>query len=216
MNVIVVGCGKMGSGLALELVKKGHSVIVIGSSAEELSMLGKGFRGETMIGVAFDKQVLEQAGIERADAVVACTKSDETNALIGRISRNTYRVPRVISRLYDPRKAEIYRTLGIQTISATEWGVKHAIELLSYDQLDIVAGLGNGGVDIVRVEVSELLIGKKIVDITVPGEFSVCALSRLNQTFLPTLGTVLQKGDVLYFNVLVSSVKQFKHVLGLL
>jgi len=216
MKVIVVGCGKMGSGLALELVKKGHSVIVIGSSAEELSMLGKGFRGETMIGVAFDKQVLEQAGIERADAVVACTKSDETNALIGRISRNTYRVPRVISRLYDPRKAEIYRTLGIQTRSATEWGVKQAIELLSYDQLDIVAGLGNGGVDIVRVEVSELLIGKKIVDITVPGEFSVCALSRLNQTFLPTLGTVLQKGDVLYFNVLVSSVKQFKHVLGLL
>lgn len=216
MKVIVVGCGKMGSGLALELVKKGHSVTVVGAAMEEFSMLGKVFKGETIVGVAFDKQILEQAGIERADAVVACTKSDETNALIGRISRNTYRVPRVISRLYDPRKAEIYRTLGIQTISATEWGVKHAIELLSYDQLDIVAGLGNGGVDIVRVEVSELLIGKKIVDITAVGEFSVCALSRLNQTFLPTLGTVLQKGDVLYFNVLVSSVKQFKHMLGLL
>ena len=216
MKVIVVGCGKMGSGLALELVKKGHLVTVVGSSVEELSILGKSFQGDTIVGVAFDKQILEQAGIQRADAIVACTKSDETNALIGRIARNTYRVPRVISRLYDPRKAEIYRTLGIQTISATEWGVKHAIELLSYDQLDIVAGLGNGGVDIVRVEATELLIGKKIVDITAPGEFSVCALSRQNQTFLPTLGTVLQKGDVVYFNVLVSSVKQFKHVLGLL
>jgi len=216
MKVIVVGCGKMGSGLAQELVRKGHSVTVVGSSMEEFAMLGKGFQGDTIVGVAFDKQILEQAGIERADAIVACTKSDETNALIGRISRNTYRVPRVISRLYDPRKAEIYRTLGIQTISATEWGVKHAIELLSYDQLDIVAGLGNGGVDIVRVEATELLAGKKIVDITAAGEFMVCALSRQNQTFLPTLGTVLQKGDVLYFNVLVTSVKQFKHVLGLL
>ena len=216
MKVIVVGCGKMGSGLALELLKKGHSVIVVGSSADEFSMLGKGFKGETIVGVAFDKQILEQAGIERADAIVACTKSDETNALIGRIARNNYRVPRVISRLYDPRKAEIYRTLGIQTISATEWGVKHAIELLSYDQLDVVAGLGNGGVDVVRVEVAELLVGKKIVDITAAGEFSVCALSRQNQTFIPTLGTVLQKGDVVYCNVLVSSVKQFKHVLGLL
>ncbi len=215
MKVIVVGCGKMGSGLALELVKKGHAVTVVGNSTDEFALLGKGFKGETIVGVAFDKQILEQAGIERADAIVACTKSDETNALIGRIARNTYRVPRVISRLYDPRKAEIYRTLGIQTISATEWGVKHAIELLSYDQLDIVAGLGNGGVDVVRVEVTELLIGKKIVDITLAGEFSVCALSRLNQTFLPTLGTVLQKGDVVYCNVLVSSVKQFKHVLGL-
>jgi trk system potassium uptake protein len=216
MKVIVVGCGKMGSGLAQELVRKGHTVTVVGSSMEEFAMLGKGFQGGTIVGVAFDKQILEQAGIERADAIVACTKSDETNALIGRISRNTYRVPRVISRLYDPRKAEIYRTLGIQTISATEWGVKHAIELLSYDQLDIVAGLGNGGVDIVRVEATELLAGKKIVDITAAGEFMVCALSRQNQTFLPTLGTVLQKGDVLYFNVLVTSVKQFKHVLGLL
>jgi K+ transport systems, NAD-binding component len=214
MKVIVVGCGKMGSGLALELVKKGHTVTVVGGSMDEFAMLGKGYKGETIVGVAFDKQILEQAGIERADAIVACTKSDETNALIGRIARNNYRVPRVISRLYDPRKAEIYRTLGIQTISATEWGVKHAIELLSYDQLDIVAGLGNGGVDVVRVEVTELLVGKKIVDITLAGEFGVCALSRLNQTFLPTLGTVLQKGDVVYCNVLVSSVKQFKHVLG--
>jgi trk system potassium uptake protein TrkA len=216
MKVIVVGCGKMGSGLAQELVRKGHTVTVVGSSMEEFAMLGKGFHGDTIVGVAFDKQILEQAGIERADAIVACTKSDETNALIGRISRNTYRVPRVISRLYDPRKAEIYRSLGIQTISATEWGVKHAIELLSYDQLDIVAGLGNGGVDIVRVEATELLVGKKIVDVTAAGEFTVCALSRQNQTFLPTLGTVIEKGDVLYYNVMVSSVKQFKHVLGLL
>lgn len=216
MKVIVVGCGKMGSGLALELVKKSHTVTVVGGSMDEFAMLGKGFKGETIVGVAFDKQILEQAGIQRADAIVACTKSDETNALIGRIARNNYRVPRVISRLYDPRKAEIYRTLGIQTISATEWGVKHAIELLSYDQLDVVAGLGNGGVDVVRVEVAELLVGKKIVDITAAGEFSVCALSRQNQTFIPTLGTVLQKGDVVYCNVLVSSVKQFKHVLGLL
>ena len=206
----------MGSGLALELVKKSHTVTVVGGSMDEFALLGKGFKGETIVGVAFDKQILEQAGIERADAIVACTKSDETNALIGRIARNNYRVPRVISRLYDPRKAEIYRTLGIQTISATEWGVKHAIELLSYDQLDVVAGLGNGGVDVVRVEVAELLVGKKIVDITAAGEFSVCALSRQNQTFIPTLGTVLQKGDVVYCNVLVSSVKQFKHVLGLL
>ena len=216
MKVIVVGCGKMGSGLALELVKKSHTVTVVGGSMDEFAMLGKGFKGETIVGVAVDKQILEQAGIERADAIVACTKSDETKALIGRIARNNYRVPRVISRLYDPRKAEIYRTLGIQTISATEWGVKHAIELLSYDQLDVVAGLGNGGVDVVRVEVAELLVGKKIVDITAAGEFSVCALSRQNQTFIPTLGTVLQKGDVVYCNVLVSSVKQFKHVLGLL
>ena len=214
MKVIIVGCGKMGSGLALELVKKGHQVTVVGTSMEEFSMLGSGFQGGTIVGVGFDQQVLEQAGIKRADAIVACTKSDETNAVIGRISRNIYKVPRVISRLYDPRKAEIYRSLGIQTIATTSWGVKHAIELLSYDQLDGVTSLGNGDVDIVRVETTEMLIGKKVADLTVPGEFHVVAISRQNQTFLPTLGTQLQKGDVAYFSVLGTSQKKLKHMLG--
>jgi trk system potassium uptake protein TrkA len=214
MKVIIVGCGKMGSGLALELIKKGHRVTVVGASIDEFSMLGKGFQGETIVGVGFDQQVLEQAGIKRADAIVACTKSDETNAVIGRISRNIYKVPRVISRLYDPRKAEIYRSLGIQTIATTSWGVKHAMELLSYDQLDGVTSLGNGDVDIIRVETTEMLIGKKIADLTVPGEFHVAAVSRQNQTFLPTLGTQLQKGDVVYFSVLGTSQKKLKHRLG--
>ena len=214
MKVIIVGCGKMGSGLALELVKKNHQVTVVGASIDEFSMLGNGFQGETIVGVGFDQQVLEQAGIKRADAIVACTKSDETNAVIGRISRNIYRVPRVISRLYDPRKAEIYRSLGIQTIATTSWGVKHAIELLSYDQLDGVTSLGNGDVDIVRVETTEMLVGKKVTDLTVPGEFHVVAISRQNQTFLPTLGTQLQKGDVAYFSVLGTSQKKLKHMLG--
>ncbi len=214
MKVIIVGCGKMGSGLALELVKKGHRVTVVGASIDEFSMLGKGFQGETIVGVGFDQQVLEQAGIKRADAIVACTKSDETNAVIGRISRNIYKVPRVISRLYDPRKAEIYRSLGIQTIATTSWGVKHAIELLSYDQLDGVTSLGNGDVDIIRVETTEMLVGKKVADLTVAGEFHVVAVSRQNQTFLPTLGTQLQKGDVVYFSVLGTSQKKLKHMLG--
>jgi len=214
MKVIIVGCGKMGSGLALELVKKGHQVTVVGSSIEEFSMLGEGFQGGTIVGVGFDQQVLEQAGIKRADAIVACTKSDETNAVIGRISRNIYKVPRVISRLYDPRKAEIYRSLGIQTIATTSWGVKHAIELLSYDQLDGVTSLGNGDVDIIRVETTEMLIGKKVTDLTAPGEFHVVAISRQNQTFLPTLGTQLQKGDVAYFSVLGTAQKKLKHMLG--
>jgi len=214
MKVIIVGCGKMGSGLAQELIKKGHRVTVVGASIDEFSMLGKGFQGETIVGVGFDQQVLEQAGIQRADAIVACTKSDETNAVIGRISRNIYKVPRVISRLYDPRKAEIYRSLGIQTISTTSWGVKHAIELLSYDQLDGVTSLGNGDVDIIRVETTEMLVGKKVADLTVAGEFHVVAVSRQNQTFLPTLGTQLQKGDVVYFSVLGTSQKKLKHMLG--
>jgi trk system potassium uptake protein TrkA len=215
MKVIIVGCGKLGSGLAMNLVKQVHSVTVIDINAEAFELLGKNFIGETIIGVGFDKGVLEQAQIRKADAIIACSKNDDANALIGRISKNTYKVPRVISRLYDPRSAEIYRSLGIQTISTTTWGVQRAIEMLSYNQLDGVLTIGNNDVEIIRIEVPTLLIGRTVNELTTIGEFQVVAIGRENKTFLPTLGTAFQKHDVIYMSVIVSSVKRLKSLLGL-
>lgn len=215
MKVIIVGCGKLGSGLARNLVKKGHSVTVIDKDPEALELLGKDFTGEKMVGLGFDRDVLEKAQIRRADAIVACSKSDETNALIGRLAQNTYRVPRVISRLYDPRKAEIYKTLGIQTISTTTWGVTRVAEMLSYNQLDSMLTLGSSNVELVRIETPALLVGKTLNELSVIGEIEVVAISRKNKTFLPTLGTVLQKHDVIYLAVMSSSIGRLKSLLGL-
>lgn len=215
MKVIIVGCGKLGSGLALNLIKKGHKVTVIDSNAESFELLGKNFTGETILGIGFDKDILEQAQIKKADAIVACSKSDEANALIGRISKNIYKVPRVISRLYDPRKAEIYRSLGIQTISTTTWGVTRCTEMLSYNQIDSVFTIGNNNMEIVRIETPALLVGKTVNELTAIGEIQVVAISRDNKTFMPTLGTALQKHDVVYISVLASSVKRLKSLLGL-
>ncbi|MPM47333.1 hypothetical protein SDC9_94042 [bioreactor metagenome] len=137
------------------------------------------------------------------------------NALIARIAKDIYKVPRVISRLYDPRKAEIYRTFGIQTISTTSWGVARALELLSYSQLDTVLSIGDSSVEMVRIEVPSLLIGKTVNDVLAIGEFQVTAISRDNKSFLPTLGTVLQKQDIIYISVMTSSIKRLKSLLGL-
>lgn len=215
VKVIIVGCGKLGSGLALNLIQKGNKVTVIDSNAEAFDLLGKNFSGETILGIGFDKDILEQAQIKKADAIVACSKSDEANALIGRISKNIYKVPQVISRLYDPRKAEIYRSLGIQTISTTTWGVSRCIEMLSYNQLDIVLTIGNNNVEIVRIETPALLIGKTVNELTAIGEIQVVAISRGNKTILPTLGTALQKNDVVYISVITSSINRLKILLGL-
>jgi len=216
MNAIIVGCGKLGSGLALNLIKKGYSVTVIDDNAATFELLGKNFAGRTITGVGFDKEILEKAGIQSADALIACCKSDVTNALIGRISRNIYRVPRVISRIYDPRKAEIYHTLGIQTISATTWGIRRVSEMLSYNELDTVTTLGDDNVELVRIDVPALLIGKTVNELTAIGEIQVVAISRDYKTFLPTFGSVFQKNDVVYIAVMVSSVKRLKSILGLL
>lgn len=215
MKAIIIGCGKLGSGLALNLSKKHHTVTVIDNDREALDRLGKDFSGEAIVGIGFDREIMEQAGINRADAMIACTNSDEANALIGRIARNIYRVPRVISRLYDPRKAEIYRTLGIQTICTTTWGVTRASELLSYSQLDSVLTIGDNNVDLVRIDVPALLVGKTVKDITAFGEFQVVAISRENATFLPTLGTAFQKGDIIYISVISASALKLESLLGL-
>ena len=215
MKVIIIGCGKLGSGLALNLSKQEHKVTVIDIDQEALSLLGKDFPGETVVGIGFDKTVLEKAGIEMADAIIACTKSDEVNALIGRLARNIYRVPRVISRLYDPRKAEIYRTLGIQTICTTTWGVTRASELLSYGQMDNILTIGDSTINLVRIDAPALLVGKKVRDITAFGEFHVVAISRDNKAFLPTLGTVFEKDDIIYIAVISASTLKLESLLGL-
>jgi trk system potassium uptake protein len=213
MKVIIVGCGKLGSGLALNLIKKGHNVTVIDSNPEAFELLGKDFQGETIVGIGFDKDLLEKAHIRLADAIIACSKSDDSNALIGRISRNIYKVPRVISRLYDPRRAEIYRSLGIQTISTTTWGIEQATEMLSYNQVDSILTIGD--IEMIRVETPALLVGRTINELTVIGEIHVVAISRGNKTFMPTSGTVLKKHDVIVISVLTTSIGRLKTLLGL-
>jgi len=215
MKVIIVGCGKLGSGLALSLIRKKHKVTVIDSNPEAFELLGKDFKGETIEGVGFDRDILEKAQIGLADAIVACSKSDEANALIGRVARNVYKVPHVISRLYDPRKAEIYRSLGIQTISTTTWGVQRATEMLSYDRLDSILTIGDSNVEVIRIETPALLVGRTVNELTVLGEIQVVAISRENKTFLPTLGAALQKHDVIYISILATSAKRLKSLLGM-
>ncbi len=215
MKAIIVGCGKLGSGLAQNLIRKGHQVTVIDTNPEAFQLLGSDFKGETIVGIGFDRDILEKAKIRLADAIVACSKSDETNALIGRIARNVYKVPHVISRLYDPRKAEIYRSLGIQTISTTTWGVQRTMEMLSYDSLDSILTIGDSNVELVRVETPALLVGRTVNELTVLGEIRVIAISRNNKTFLPTMGTPLQKHDIIYIAVLTASAKRLKSLLGL-
>lgn len=215
MKVIIVGLGRMGTGLSLNLLKKGHQVTVIDNDPEAFGALGKDFKGTTVIGYGFDRDVLSKAKVDKVDAVVACTESDEINAVVARIAKNVYRVPRVIARLYDPRKAEIYRRLGIQTISTTTWGIERATEILTYNQLDSVYEMGNGKVNLVRIEVPSLLVGHTVNEITVVGEIGVVTISRSNKAFIPTLGTILEAEDILYLTVNYTATDKLKSMLDL-
>lgn len=215
MNVIIVGVGFLGTGLAMRLSKQGFNVTAVDQDQRALDDLGENFPGTRIRGVGFDRHVLEKAGIERTDAVVACMRSDDANIVVAHVARSTFRVPRVIARLHDLTKADTYRRLNIQTISPNAWGIARTAELLTYQHLDDVYEVGSGDVRIARADVPALLDGTTVRELTALGEVQVVSVSRDNETFIPTQGTILANGDIIYAAVAVSASRKFKQMLGI-
>ena len=202
MKIIIVGCGRVGSALTLDLSLRGHQVTVIDNDPLAFESLGLAFKGEKVVGVGFDREILIKAGIQKADALAAVTVSDEANVVAARIAKQVFRVPRVAARVYDPRKAEIYRRLGISTISPVAVGSARLAELLSYNNLDTKLSLGSGEVEIVEVEVPNSLAGRLVSDVDVPAEVRVISLTRSGKTIIPKVKTSFQPGDLLYLAVM--------------
>lgn len=215
MKFIVIGCGRWGSDLATTLVRRGHSLTVIDRDPTAFERLGPKFAGRAIVGVGFDRDVLVSAGIMGADGLAAVMASDEANAVSARAARQFFRVPKVIARLNDPRKAEIYRRLGLQTISTVAWGVNRIAELLSYSELDVTASLGAGQVDLSEVDVPPMLVGQAPASLNLPGECIVAAVTRRDRTFLPASGMAFESGDRLHLVMLAASAERVKALLAL-
>ncbi len=215
MKVIIMGCGRVGEQLARLMVAEGHQVAVIDYDESALERLGPDFKGQKVVGVGFDQQVLVQAGIEQADAFAATSSSDNANIVAARTARTYFRVPRVVARLYDPRRAEIYQRLGLRTISSTTWGAERIRELLTDADLDPKLAFGSGEVTLVSVEVPAALVGRLVRDLSVPTEIVVAAITRQGRAFIPTSGSEFQEGDEIHLVVLASAMERLQSLLGL-
>ncbi len=215
MRVIIVGCGRMGSELALQLSHDGHDVTVVDINPQAFYRLGPAFKGRTVEGVGFDRDVLVRAGVERADALAALTSGDNRNIITARVARNVFRVPKVIARLYDPGRAEIYQRLGLQTVSSTAWGVSRAIQLLAHAELNVAISLGNGEVEMLEMELPLHWASRTVNNVNVPGEVSVTAITRQGKTFIPTLGTVFQEDDRVAIAILATSRGRLEDLMAL-
>lgn len=205
MKIIVIGCGQVGAGVAQNLNERGHAVTVIDNNPDAFEQLGPAFKGNTIAGIGFDRDVLLQSGIERADGLAALTASDETNMVAAQLARQVFRVPKVVARVNHPRQGEIYHRLGLQTIAPTIWGINRMVDLLCHSSLDTILSLGNGEVDIVLAEVPPALVGRTVNELTLPGESSVVAVTRNGKAFLPTLGAVFQAGDLVHLATMPAS-----------
>jgi len=216
MKTIIIGCGRIGSGLALKLNQSDHDITVIDQDPLTFKHLGAGFKGKTITGVGFDRDVLLSAGIERADSLAAVTSNDEANALTARIASQIFGVPRVVSALHEPRKAEIYRRLGLQVFDPMSWGVNRVADLLSFAPVNVAMSIGNGDVDIMEIEIPALLVGRRVGELTIPGEVSVVSISRGNRSIIPVLNTVFENRDLVHLAVATASGERLKSLLGLI
>ena len=178
MKIVVVGCGRWGAGLASQMSREGHEVTTVDRDPAAFARLGQGYNGRTVAGPGSDRRVLLEAGIEQADGLAAVTHADETNIVVARLAKLVFGVPKVVARLYDPHKAEVYRRLGLQTIAPVTWGVGRLAELLRFANVETVSSIGSGNVDLVEAEVPRLLVGRTVRELTVAGEIVVAAVSR--------------------------------------
>lgn len=206
MIVIIMGCGRVGAQVARRLDEQGHDVRVIDHQETARDLLGPAFGGGFIEGVGFDREVLLQAGIEQAEAFVATSSSDNANIVAARIARAVYHVPRVVARLYDPGRAEIYRRLGLVTISSTTWGAQRIYELIAHLNIDPVASFGHGEVSLVSVEITPSLVGRQVNQVSVPGEILVVAITRNGRALVPLLGTAFERDDLLHLAVRASAM----------
>ncbi len=215
MQIIIMGCGRVGSQTANLLSEAGHNISIIDIDEKSFSRLGRNFKGKKILGFGYDKEVLEKAGIEEADAFAALTPGDNRNIVGALIAKKEYRVPIVVARIYDPTRAIVYNKLGITTISPTRWGANKIKELICYNDINSLLSLGNGEVEIIEIEVPQSITGFTYEKINAPGEIMVTAVTRLGRAFVPVGGTVIKAGDIMLVSVASESISKLKGFLGI-
>jgi trk system potassium uptake protein TrkA len=198
------------------LAQRGHQVTVIDHrDTDAATRLGPTFKGRLISGLGFDRAVLIDAGVEQAEAFVAASASDNANIIAARIARNIFHVPRVVARMYDPRRAEIYHRLGLLTISSTDLGVRQIYEMVTHTDLDVLQKFGRGEVSVLAIEVDTTLTGRNVRDLSIPSEVLVISITRNDRAFIPSTGTEFQEGDVVHLAVQSTSMTRLEQMLGL-
>jgi trk system potassium uptake protein TrkA len=212
VHVVIVGCGRVGSTLALELVAVGHTVAVIDRKPDAFKRLGENFSGLTIAGIGFDRDLLQEAGIEKAQAVAAVTNGDNSNILIARVAREKFGIEKVVARIYDPKRAEIYERLGIATVATVKWTSERILRRILPDISSVEWTDPSSNVVLIEREFPNSLAGKKIFEIELSGA-RISALRRLGTAVIPDENTIVQQGDVGYFAVEIGSLDKLNSLL---
>ena len=208
-----MGCGRVGSTLALSLERQGHDVAVIDSNSAAFRRLGGTFEGKRVTGLGFDRDTLIEAGIETAYAFAAVSSGDNSNILAARVARETYSVDHVVARIYDPGRAAIYQRLGIPTVGTVRWTSDQMLRRLLPQGSVPEHTDPSGHVVIADVAVNPAWIGQRIADLESAAGARVAYITRLGDGLLPSVETVYQDGDLIHILTTASALTSVERTL---
>jgi trk system potassium uptake protein TrkA len=196
-----MGCGRVGSSIAIELESAGHSVSVIDQARESFRRLGPNFKGHTVTGMGFDRDTLLEAGIEKADAFAAVSNGDNSNILAARVARETYKVANVVARIYDPGRAEIYQRLGIPTVATVLWTTDQILRRIIPEGSKSEWRDASGAIQLCEFHPASGWYGIPVSTIESITGARVAFITRLGSGLIPDEHTVFQEGDLLHMMV---------------
>ncbi len=213
MKLVIVGCGRVGSGLANSLSSEGHDIVVIDKSKRAFRRLDDGFPGQRIVGSGFDKDALTKAGASSADALAAVTSGDNSNILCARIARENYGIANVVARIYDPRRAEIYQRLGIPTVATVTWTIDQVRRWLLPDEAKSSWIDATGSLQVVERPLPASWAGRPLAGLSVPGRITLISVTRSGSARLDCNELVGQDSDMLQFAVATSAVAELSELL---
>lgn len=196
MRIVIAGCGRVGSDLALTLSEEGHDVSVIDGRPGVFDRLGSTFNGTTHEGLGYDVRLLREAGIELADAFVAATDSDNANAMAVQVAKRVFGVPKTIARLDDPAREDAYRALDVQFVPGAKLTSKVIHEQIVREEFSYHVTFSGGDVEIVEMIIGPEGAGLPVGDLEVPDDLRVAAVYRGHRTLIPDDRFALAEGDL--------------------
>lgn len=206
MHVVIMGCGRVGAGLAVALERLGHDVAVIDQNLRAFRRLGADFHGQQVRGGGFDRQVLIQAGIERAGAFAAVSNGDNSNIISARVARETFGVAHVVARIYDPKRAVVYERLGIPTVATVPWTTDRFLRMLLPDGVAAVWRDPSGTVAVLQLPVHDGWAGHTVGELEEHINARITFIVRFGTGVLPGDHTVVQADDQVYAAAIAGTV----------
>jgi trk system potassium uptake protein TrkA len=214
MNLIIVGCGRVGTELAHTVAAKGHDVVIVDRDPQAFHSLDADFQGRTVQGDIRDREVMIRAGVENADGFAAITPDDEINMVAAHAARTFFNVPNVVARVYDPVHTQVFSLANLQTVISSSWSAHRMEQLLTHPGINELASIGNGEASIIEVQIPDHMVGKPLAYISEKGKYQPSVLVRGGSAILAREELLFEDGDLTVITVMSSHLSKLESLLS--